>query len=94
MVDRRERIIHNLLGGGLDDFVIIGLEGSLELILKYTQDLLQKPTLQKHQFDDLIECYHDGKAMVRVLHYYTGDDYNKEKVLLNKAWDRMMGEFF
>ena len=94
MIDRRERIIQNLLGGGLDDFVIIGLEGSLELLLESTRELLEKPNLQPYQFDDLIEYYHDGKAMVRMLHYYTGDDYNKEKVLLNKAWDRMMGEFF
>ena len=94
MTDRKGRIIQNWLGGGLDDFVILGLESSLELILNSTRELLEKPHLKQYQFDGLIEHYHDGKAMIRVLHYYTGDSYNEEKVLLNMAWDRMMGEFF
>ena len=93
MNDRKDRMIQRLLGGGLDDFVIIGLESSLDLILESVQELLEKPRLKQHHFDDMVEYYHDGKAMVRVLHYYTGGDYNEEKVLLNMAWDRMMGEF-
>jgi len=94
MTDPRERIIQKLLGGDLEDFIIVGLESSLELVLNSTKELLDKPNLKQYQFDNLIEHYHDGRAMIRVLHYYTGDSYNEQKILLNRAWGRMMGEFY
>ena len=94
MTDPRERIIQKLLGGDLEDFIIVGLESSLELVLNSTKELLDKPNLKQYQFDNLIEHYHDGRAMIRVLHYYTGDSYNEQKTLLNRAWGRMMGEFY
>ena len=95
MKKAKDKLIESIVSNYdiLDDFVVWGLEEGLSIVTDEVERLLEKPNLKQHQFDDLIELYHDGKAMIRVLYYYTGDSYNEQKVLLNKAWDRMMGEF-
>ena len=98
MTKAKEKLVARLLEGSDDiftEFVIVGLEDSLETICNEIERLLNiKNLLSSAQQTDLNELIHDGKATIRVLLYYTGFEYETESVLMNKAWDRLMGEFF
>jgi len=97
MTTAKEKLVTRLLEGSDDiftEFVIVGLEDSLETICNEVELLLNLKELNDFQQTYLNELIRDGKATIRVLKYYTGFDYETEAVLMNKAWDKLMGEFF
>ena len=97
MTNAKEKLVKRLLDGNDDiftEFVIVGLEDSLETICAEVERLLEVEKLSDIQHTDLNELYHDGKATIRVLKYYTADYYNEQSQLMNKAWDKMLDMVF
>ena len=94
MTTAKERLVARLLGGVTDEFVIVGLEDGLETICNEVERLLNIKKLTDAQHTDLNELYHDGKAVIRVLKYYTTNYYTEQSQLMNKAWDRLLGDVF
>ena len=93
----KEKLVKRLLDGNDDiftEFVIVGLEDSLETICAEVERLVNIKDLSDLQHTDLNELYHDGKATIRVLKFYTTGYYNEESQLMNKAWDKMMDQVF
>ena len=93
----KEKLVKRLLEGSDDiftEFVIVGLEDSLETICAEVERLVNIKDLSDLQHTDLNELYHDGKATIRVLKYYTAYYYNEQSQLMNKAWDKMMDQVF
>ena len=93
----KEKLVKRLLDGNDDiftEFVIVGLEDSLETICAEVERLVNIKDLSDIQHTDLNELYHDGKATIRVLKYYTVDYYNEHSDLMNKAWDKLMEKVF
>jgi hypothetical protein len=93
----KEKLVERLLEGSDDiftEFVIVGLEDSLETICAEVERLVNIKDLSDLQHTDLNELYHDGKATIRVLKFYTTGYYNEESQLMNKAWDKMMDQVF
>jgi hypothetical protein len=97
MTNAKEKLVKRLLEGSDDiftEFVIVGLEDSLETICAEVERLVNIKDLSDLQHTDLNELYHDGKATIRVLKYYTANYYNEQHQLMNKAWDKMMDQVF
>ena len=97
MTNAKEKLVERLLEGSDDiftEFVIVGLEDSLETICAEVERLVNIKDLSDLQHTDLNELYHDGKATIRVLKFYTTGYYNEESQLMNKAWDKMMDQVF
>jgi hypothetical protein len=100
MKKAKEKLLNRLLEGSGDlfvEFVIVGLEETLDTILAEVNLLNGKPKLTDAQTTDLIDLYHDGKATVRVLRYYSvspDHKYLDEVAILNKAWDKFMQEMY
>ena len=97
MTTLKEKLVKRLLEGSDDiftEFVIVGLEDSLETICAEVERLVNIKDLSDLQHTDLNELYHDGKATIRVLKYYTANYYNEQHQLMNKAWDKMMDQVF
>ena len=97
MTNAKEKLVKRLLEGSdniLTEFVIVGLEDSLETICAEVERLVNIKDLSDIQHTDLNELYHDGKATIRVLKYYTANYYNEQHQLMNKAWDKMMDQVF
>ena len=97
MTNAKEKLVKRLLDGNDDiftEFVIVGLEDSLETICAEVERLLEVEKLSDIQHTDLNELCHDGKATIRVLKYYTADYYNEQSQLMNKAWDKMLDQVF
>ena len=97
MTNAKEKLVKRLLEGSdniLTEFVIVGLEDSLETICAEVERLVNIKDLSDLQHTDLNELYHDGKATIRVLKFYTTGYYNEESQLMNKAWDKMMDQVF
>jgi len=97
MTNVKEKLVKRLLEGSDDictDFVVVGLEDSLETICAEVERLVNTKDLSDLQHTDLNELYHDGKATIRVLKFYTVGYYNEESQLMNKAWDKMMDQVF
>ena len=97
MTNAKEKLVKRLLEGDDDiftEFVIVGLEDSLETICAEVERLVNIKDLSDIQHTDLNELYHDGKATIRVLKYYTANYYNEQSQLMNKAWDKMMDQVF
>ena len=93
----KEKLVKRLLDGNDDiftEFVIVGLEDSLETICAEVERLVNIKDLSDLQHTDLNELYHDGKATIRVLKFYTTGYYNEESQLMNKAWDKMLDQVF
>jgi hypothetical protein len=97
MTNAKEKLVKRLLEGSdniLTEFVIVGLEDSLETICAEVERLVNIKDLSDLQHTDLNELYHDGKATIRVLKFYTTGYYNEQTQLMNKAWDKMMDQVF
>ena len=97
MKTAKEKLVARLLEGGEDiitEFVIVGLEDSLVTICDEVERMLALKNLSPIQQTDLIELYHDGKATIRVLQYYTTNYYNDQGRLMKEAWDKVLGEVF
>lgn len=97
MTTAKEKLVARLLEGSDDiftEFVVVGLEDSLETICNEVERLMQIKNLSDVQHTDLNELYHDGKAVIRVLKYYTVNYYTEQTQLMNKVWDRLLGEVF
>ena len=93
----KEKLVKRLLDGNDDiftEFVIVGLEDSLETICAEVERLVNIKDLSDIQHTDLNELCHDGKATIRVLKYYTADYYNEQSQLMKKAWDKMLDQVF
>ena len=96
----KDKLVERLLNGsGMADdifteFVVVGLEDTLETICKEVERLLNIKNLSPIQQTDLNELYHDGRATIRVLQYYTTNYYHEQGRLINKAWDKLLGEVF
>ena len=93
----KEKLVKRLLEGSDDiftEFVIVGLEDSLDTIITEVKRLMQVKNLSDVQHTDLNELYHDGKATIRVLKYYTANYYTEQSQLMNKVWDKLLGEVF
>jgi hypothetical protein len=91
----KEKLISRLLEGSHDiftEFVVVGLEDSLETIIAEVKRLMQVKNLSDIQHTDLNELYHDGKAIIRVLQYYTSNYYTEQTKLMNSAWHKLLGE--
>ena len=97
MTNAKEKLVARLLEGSHDiftEFVIVGLEDSLETICNEVERLLNIKNLNDNQKIDLNELYYDGISAIRVLHYYTAYQYEPEAQLMNKAWDKLLGDVF
>ena len=93
----KEKLVKRLFEGNDDiftEFVIVGLEDSLETIVTEVKRLVNIKNLSDIQHTDLNELYHDGKATIRVLKYYTAGYYTDETALMNKAWDKLLERVF
>ena len=93
----KEKLVKRLLDSNdniLTEFVIVGLENSLETICAEVERLLEIENLSDIQHTDLNELYHDGTATIRVLKYYTAYYYTDHSALMNKAWDKLLGDVF
>ena len=97
MTKAKEKLVARLLEGSHDiftEFVIVGLEDSLETIVAEVERLMQIKNLSEVQHTDLNELYHDGKAVIRVLKYYTTNYYTEQSQLMNKVWDKLLEKVF
>ena len=97
MTTLKEKLVARLFEGSDDiftEFVVVGLEDSLETIVTEVERLLKIENLSPIQQTDLNELYHDGKATIRVLKYYTTNYYTEQSQLMNKAWDKLLGDVF
>ena len=97
MTNAKEKLVARLLEGSHDiftEFVVVGLEDSLDTIMTEVERLMQIKNLSDAQHTDLNELYHDGKATIRVLKYYTANYYTEQTQLMNKVWDKLLGEVF
>ena len=96
----KEKLVSKLMKNSndlFDQFVVVGLEDTLETIMAEVNLLNGKSKLTDAQTTDLIDLYHDGKATVRVLRYYSvspDHKYLEEVKILNKAWDKFMQEMY
>jgi hypothetical protein len=91
MVTAKEKLVKRLLEGNDDiftEFVIVGLEDSLDTIINEIKRLLGIKNLNDQQWQDLTELCYDGMATIRVLRYYTAYEYTPETALINKGIDR------
>ena len=97
MTNAKEKLVARLLEGSDDiftDFIVVGLEDSLESIYAEVTRLLNIKNLSDLQHTDLNELYHDGKATIRVLQYNTTNYYTEQSQLMKKAWDKLLGDVF
>ena len=97
MTTAKEKLVARLLEGSHDiftEFVVVGLEDSLETIVTEVERLVNIKNLSDVQHTDLNELYHDGKAHIRVLKYYTTNYYTEQTQLMNKVWDKLLGDVF
>jgi hypothetical protein len=88
----KERLVKRLLEGSHDifeDFIVVGLEDSLETICKDVERLLRIKKLSDGQWTDLNELHHDGMATIRVLKYHSTNYYTEQSAVMNKAWDKL-----
>lgn len=97
MTNAKEKLVKRLLEGSHDiftEFVIVGLEDSLETICAEVERLVNIKDLSDIQHTDLSELYHDGKATLRVLKYYTAGYYTEQNQLMIRAWDKLFDMVF
>jgi hypothetical protein len=97
MKTAKEKLVARLLEGSNDiftEFVVVGLEDSLETIIVEVERLMQIRDLSDLQQTDLNELYHGGKAHIRVLKYYTTNYYTEQTQLMSKAWDKLLERVF
>jgi len=97
MTNAKEKLVARLLDGSDDiftEFVVVGLEDGLETIVTEVERLVNIKNLSDIQHTDLNELYHDGKATIRVLKYYTTNYYTDETALMTDAWDKLLGDVF
>ena len=97
MKTTKEKLIERLIEGNDDiftEFVVVCLYESLNVIINEITSLVNKPKISEVEHTDLNSLYHDGKATITVLQYYTADDYPIERKIINSAWDRLIGEVF
>ena len=97
LTSAKEKLVKRLLEGNDDiftEFVIVGLEDSLETIVTEVERLVNIKNLSDIQHTDLNELYHDGKATIRVLKYYTAYYYTDQTALMKKAWDKLTERVF
>ncbi len=93
----KERLVKRLLEGNdnlFDEFVVVGLEGSLETVCNAAERLIARKNLEDFEHTDLTELYYDGLAIIRTLKYYPGCSYTEEVQLMNKAWGKLLSEVF
>lgn len=91
MTSAKEKLFRRLLEGSSDlivEIVVADLEHTLQTIITETERLLKNKELEDWQVQDLTDLYLDGRAIVRVLYYYTGEEYLPETVAINKAFDK------
>jgi DNA-binding SARP family transcriptional activator len=91
MKTAKEKLVTRLLEASDDiftEFVIVGLEDSLETICNEIERLLKIKNLNDTQWQDLTELCYDGEATVRVLRYYTAYEYTPETIIINKGTDK------
>jgi hypothetical protein len=96
MTNAKEKLVARLLEGNDDiftEFVVVGLEDTLETILAEVERLLGISKLSDGQHTDLDELYHDGRAVIRVLKYYTTNYYTEQSQLMNRAWGKLLGRY-
>ena len=92
MKTAKEKLVARLLEGSHDiftDFIIVGLEDSLETICNEVEHLLKIKALSDGQWTDLNELHHDGMAIIRVLKYYSTNYYTEQTAVMNRAWDKL-----
>ena len=97
MTNAKEKLVARLLEGNDDiftEFVVVGLEDTLETIFAEVERLLGISKLSDGQHTDLCELYHDGRAVIRVLKCYTTNYYTEQSQLMNKACDKLLGKVF
>jgi hypothetical protein len=93
----KEKLVERLIEGSDDiftEFVVLGLEESLTVIINEITRLVNKPKLSDIEHTELNSLYHDGKSTITVLQYYTADDYSIERKIINSAWDKLMSGVF
>ena len=93
----KERLVERLIHGNDDiftEFVIVGLEDSLETICNEIVALINTKNLSDRRREDLNELHYDGAATIRVLKYFTAGGYFEEQKIVNASQDRVIGEVF
>jgi hypothetical protein len=97
MTTAKEKLVARLLEGGDDivtEFVIFGLEDSLDTICNEVKRLLKVENLSDIQQTDLNDLYNNGLATIQVLKYYNDGYYTIETKLMSKAWAKLIDRVF
>jgi len=92
MTNAKDKLVKRLLEGSDDiftDFVVVGLEDSLESICAEVERLVNLKDLSDIQHTDLNELCHDGKATIRVLKFYTTGYYTEQHQLMSRACNKL-----
>jgi hypothetical protein len=66
--------------GALDEVLVVLLETALEDNLRTLQELSEKDALKVHEFQDYVDALDLSKAIIKVLRYFTTDQYSEEEV--------------
>ena len=78
--------------GSLDEVLVVLLETALEDNLRTLQELSKKDALKVHEFQDYVDALDFSEAIIKVLRYFTTDQYSEEEVeVLEYADKHMLG---
>lgn len=70
--------------GAMDELVVAVLEDALESNFEELEKLTQRKYLEAHHWQDYADCITFSQACIKVLRYFTTDNYEAEQVLANR----------
>jgi hypothetical protein len=76
--------------GALDEVLVVLLETALEDNLRTLQELSEKDALKVHEFQDYVDALDFSKAIIKVLRYFTTDQYSEEEAEVLEYADKYM----
>lgn len=82
-----KRLIDN---GTMDELVAAVLEDALESNFQDLEKLTQRKYLEAHHWQDYADCITFSQACIKVLRYFTIDNYEAEQVKANHYAMKLM----
>ena len=76
-----EKLINN---GAMDEIVLAVLESSLETNFEELEKLSQRKYLEAHHWQDYADCLQYVHSCIKVLRYFSMNDYTEEQVRANE----------
>lgn len=76
-----KRLIDN---GTMDELVVAVLEDALDTNFQDLEKLSQRKYLEAHHWQDYADCITFAQACIKVLRYFTVDNYEAEQVKANQ----------